>query len=83
MKHNETSCDEQTYVTLYVRVWIETSQKTEIPSVAPVTLYVRVWIETNLAKLYKTPKTVTLYVRVWIETSGNASSLNMVGSPST
>ena len=33
-------------VTLYVRVWIETSSTSLASLVAAVTLYVRVWIET-------------------------------------
>ena len=36
------------YVTLYVRVWIETVIRYYRPLAACVTLYVRVWIETSV-----------------------------------
>ena len=57
-------------VTLYVRVWIETSLNMVGPAPAQVTLYVRVWIETFNVTYDDMKRAVTLYVRVWIETTG-------------
>ena len=64
LRHQCTKVD----VTLYVRVWIETSFLALHPSPDPVTLYVRVWIETFYGTHNIVRTTVTLYVRVWIET---------------
>ena len=73
----------QIHVTLYVRVWIETSDIQHNQKYGQVTLYVRVWIETGRSPVRLAEIGVTLYVRVWIETCRNNNRGQENESPST
>ena len=71
------------FVTLYVRVWIETARSAISMKTRTVTLYVRVWIETILPLYCQSSFPVTLYVRVWIETYAESLGNQAGMSPST
>ena len=73
----------QIHVTLYVRVWIETSDIQHNQKYGQVTLYVRVWIETGRSPVRLAEIGVTLYVRVWIETIACLYCASISMSPST